>query len=89
MPRFSRLLFLTVGPILALTSCIGSHESAAERQKNADTVAGKAGQAAHAVAKQTGKAARAAGKKLGQAAHEAQDGWRESARRDQQKTQTK
>ena len=85
MPRFSRLLFFAVGPILALTSCIGSSESAAERQKNADTVAGKAGKAAHAVAKQTGKAARAAGKKLGQAAREAHDGWRESARQDQQK----
>lgn len=85
MLRLSKLLVLTVGSALMLTSCIGSHESAAERQRNADTVAGKMGKAAHTATKEAGKVARAAGKKLGQAARQAHDGWQEAARRDQQK----
>lgn len=85
MPRSNRLLLLAVGSILALTSCIGSGQSAAERQKEADTAAGKLGKAAHRVAKETGKAAQAAGKKLGQAAREAHAGWQEAARQDKQK----
>lgn len=85
MPRFNKILVLTAGSALMLTSCVGSHESAAERQQNANTVAGKMGKAAHRVAKDAGKVARAAGKKLGQAAREAHDGWQEAARQDQQK----
>lgn len=85
MQVFRRFLVIAIGSTLALTSCIGSRESPAERERNANTAAGKVGRAAHAVAKQTEKAARAAGKKLGQAAHEAHDGWQEAARADREK----
>lgn len=86
MPRANRLLLVTVGSLLTLTSCVGSNQSAAERQKEADTAAGKLGKAAHRVAKETGKAAHAAGKKLEQAAREAHAGWQEAARQDKQKS---
>lgn len=85
MPQLGKPILFIVGPILLLTSCFSSHESQAERERNANTAAGKTGKAAHYVAKESGKAARAAGRKLAQAAREARDGWEESAHQDQQK----
>jgi hypothetical protein len=79
-------LSLTVlGSILVLTSCLGSGEDAEQRHKNANTIAGKAGQAAHSVAKDSGKVAAAAARKLAKAAKEAHDGWQESAQADKEK----
>jgi type IV secretory pathway TrbL component len=85
MPRMKWSLILALGSTLALVSCIGSNQSAAERQQDADTAAGKAGKAAHSIAKEGEKAARAAGKKLAEAARQAHAGWEEAAREERQK----
>jgi hypothetical protein len=55
--------------------------------QNPDSLAYKAGKAAHDVAKETGKAAREAGRKLDEAARNASEGWKEGAREDRAKQQ--
>ena len=66
-----------------------SHESADERHQDANTPAGKAGQAAHKVAVEVDKAGRVVGRKLEKAAHDAREGWKEAARKDQSKKDEK
>jgi hypothetical protein len=74
-----------VAAALFLGACGGSYESSAQRQKEANSPAGKVGQAAYQVTKATGKVLKAAGKELGKAANQAREGWKESARRDREK----
>lgn len=72
--------------LLALSSC-SSRESEADRHKDANTPAGKVGQAAHTVAVEADKAGRVINRKLEKAAHDAHEGWKEAARKDQDKNQ--
>ena len=74
---------LLVG-LLALNAC-GSRESAQQQHRDANTPAGKAGQAAHKAAVEADKAGQVIGRKLEKAAHEAHEGWKEAARKDQDK----
>ncbi len=76
-------MFIFAG-LIALPSC-GSRQSREERHGDANTPAGKAGQAAHKLATEADHAGRVAGRKLEKAAHDAQAGWNEAARKDQQK----
>ena len=77
---YAKILILAAA--LFLGACGRSYESASQREKEANSPAGKAGQVAHKVAKGTGKVMKAAGKELGKAAHQAQEGWKQSARQD-------
>ena len=65
-----------------LTGCNG-HESEQQRHDDANTPAGKAGQAAHKMAVEADKAAQEAKRKLQKAAHDAHEGWNEDAKKDQ------
>jgi hypothetical protein len=65
-----------------MANACGSRESAPERHRDANTRAGKVGQAAHKVAVEADKARRVIGRKLGKAAHDAREGWKEDARTD-------
>lgn len=65
---------------MLLVSCSPS-ESEEQRRHDANTVAGKLGQAAHKAAVETDKAGRVIGKKLDKAAHDAKEGWQEDARK--------
>lgn len=80
MRRFAST-FLLFGLLLGAASC-SLHESAEERHKDANTVAGKMGKAAHKAAVQADKAGRVIGRKLQKAAHDAHEGWKEDAQRD-------
>ena len=71
-------LFLTIG----LLAACGHRESAEERQREANTVAGKTGKVAYGIAKESGKVAKEAEKKIGEAAHQAHEGWKEAAAED-------
>jgi hypothetical protein len=82
MPRLLPL-FLAAVPFF-LTSC-APHETQLQRRDEANTPAGKLGQAAHKAAVQADKAGRVIGKKLSEAAHDAHEGWKEDARKDKQK----
>jgi len=70
-----------LGVAVVLTAC-GHSESEAQRQHDANTPAGKVGQAAHKAAVEVDKAGRAVGRQLDKAAHDAHEGWKEDARRD-------
>ena len=70
--------------LLAVNACT-SRESEAERHRDANTPAGKAGQAAHKAAVEADKAGRVIGRNLEKAAHDAHEGWKEAARKDQGK----
>ncbi|HXE15545.1 MAG TPA: hypothetical protein VN633_25725 [Bryobacteraceae bacterium] len=70
---------------LGLWACTTSSESASQREKDANSAAGKVGKAAHSVAKETGKVAAAAGRRLGKAAHQAHEGWKQAEREDDAK----
>ena len=59
----------------------GPHESEAQRHHDANTPAGKAGQAAHRAAVEADRAAAAVGRKLDKVAHDAREGWNEDARK--------
>ena len=63
----------------------GSRQSEEERHRQANTPAGKLGQAAHKVAVEADKASRKIGRELGKAARDAHAGWKEAARKDQEK----
>jgi hypothetical protein len=73
-------LMLCAG-LLTLSAC-GTRETEAERRREANTPAGKVGQAAHKVAVEADKAGRVIGRKLDKAAHDAHEGWKEAARKD-------
>jgi hypothetical protein len=75
---------LPLAAVLLLAGC-GRHESTSQRRDEANTPAGKVGQAAHTVAKGTGKVLKEAGKEIGKAAHQAKEGWNEAAREDKAK----
>lgn len=82
---YSAAMIAAVSVALGLSACMGRTESASQREKDANSAAGKVGKAAHSVAKKTGKVAAAAGRKLGKAAHQAHDGWKQAEREDQAK----
>ncbi len=79
MRRGKIILFLAS---LVLAGC-GYRETPQQRRDDANTPAGKVGQAAHKVAVEAGKASRAVGRQLDQAAHDAREGWKEAGRKDQ------
>ena len=66
---------------LLLASSCGPRESDTQRHHEANTPAGKVGQAAHRAAVEADKAAEAVGRKLDKAAHDAHEGWKEDARK--------
>ncbi len=67
--------------LIMLGSC-GPHETQEQRHREANTPAGKVGQAAHKVAVEADKAGRVIGRKLDKAAHDAREGWNEDSRKD-------
>ncbi len=74
--------------LIVLNGCsiYPSKEQAKEQQRrDANTPAGKMGQAAHKAAVEVGKAGAVIGQKLDKAAHDAHAGWNEAARKDQSK----
>jgi len=81
MRRGKTLLILG---FLMLAGC-GYRETPEQHRDEANTPAGKVGQAAHKVAVEAGKASRAIGRELDKAAHDAHEGWKEAARKDQKK----
>lgn len=66
---------------VASMSACSSHQSEEDRHRDANTPAGKVGQAAHKAAVQADKAGRVIGRKLNKAAHDAREGWKEDARK--------
>ena len=68
--------------IIMFSSC-GSSESVEQRRHDANSPAGKMGQAAHKVAVEADKAGRVVGRKLDKAAHDAHEGWKQDARKGQ------
>jgi hypothetical protein len=79
------LAVVTIAAWLGSAAC-GSRESEEQRQHDANTVAGKLGQAAHRAAVEADKAGRVVGRQLDKAAHDAHEGWKqdEQKRRDGQ-----
>ena len=75
-----RLGIAAVLAVAALTAC-GPRESEQQRQHDANTVAGKIGQAAHRAAEEADKAGRVIGRQLGKAAHDAHEGWKQDERK--------
>ncbi len=71
---------LLAGSLVFLGAC-SKHETADQQRHEADTVAGKMGQAAHRAAVQADKAGRALGRQMAHAAHDAHEGWKEDAQR--------
>jgi hypothetical protein len=65
---------------LMLGGCT-SRQSAEQRRADANTPAGKVGQAAHKVAIEADKASKVAARKIQQAAHDAKAGWQEDAQK--------
>ena len=80
--RFVSLLAaaLVLAGALMLAGCT-SRQSAEQRRADANTPAGKLGQAAHKVAIEADKASKVAAQKLQQAAHDAKAGWQEEAQK--------
>ena len=75
---------LSIAGLLTLAGC-GYRETPEEHSRDANTPAGKMGQAAHKVAAEAGKATRVVGRELDKAAHDAHEGWKEASRKDQQR----
>lgn len=67
--------------MLLLAAC-GSRESPQERHRDANSPAGKIGQAAHKAAVEANKAGKVIGRQLDKAAHDAHEGWKEAARKE-------
>ena len=72
---------ILVAALIGLAAC-GSRESDQQRQHDANTVAGKIGQAAHRAAVEADKAGRVIGRQMDKAAHDAREGWNEDAHKD-------
>jgi hypothetical protein len=70
--------------LLASIAC-GPRQTEEQRHADANTPAGKVGQAAHKAAVELDKSGRLAEKKLNQAAHDAREGWKEAERKDSDK----
>ncbi|MFL6414235.1 MAG: hypothetical protein ACJ74Y_00990 [Bryobacteraceae bacterium] len=81
--RVRLLETIVIGGCLVLAGC-GYRETPQERQEDANSPAGKVGQAAHKAAVEAGKAGRAIGRELDKAAHDAHEGWKEAGRKDQE-----
>jgi hypothetical protein len=81
----SRFVLVATPAVLATLSACGSRQSEEEQHRQANTPAGKVGQAAHKVAVEAGKASRAMGRELDKAARDAHAGWKEDARKEQDK----
>lgn len=79
------LMLLFAASLLPMASCV-SHETQLQRRDDANTPAGKVGQAAHRAAVEADKAGHVIGKKLEQAAHDAHEGWKEDARKQKDAT---
>jgi hypothetical protein len=69
-------LGIAVFALAAIIAC-GPRESEQQREHDANTVAGKLGQAAHRAAVEADKAGRVMGRQLGKAAHDAHQGWKQ------------
>ena len=67
--------------LITINAC-SSPEPEEQRHREANTPAGKVGQAAHKAAIEVDKAGRVIGRKLDKAAHDAHEGWKEAARKD-------
>jgi hypothetical protein len=78
MRRFAVLCFSAT--LLLLGACNPS-ETSDQRHHDANTPAGKLGQAAHKAAVEADKAGRAVGRQLKHAAHDAHEGWKEDEQR--------
>ena len=79
-----RYVAILITCFLTLGAC-SPRESTEERQRAANTPAGKVGQAAHKAAVEADKAGRVIRRELGQAAHDAHEGWKEDARKERKK----
>ena len=84
--RFAGTL-IVIG-LISLAAC-SSPPRSKTRSGNADTPAGKVGQAAYKASVKIGEAGKKIGQKLNTAAHNAHAGWNEAARNDQSKTPNK
>lgn len=73
---------MLIAGLLSAVGC-GYRETPEERSRDANSPAGKVGQAAHKVAVEAGKATRVVGRQLDKAAHDAHEGWKEASRKDQ------
>jgi hypothetical protein len=71
------ILAATIG----LSGC-ESRQSGEEARRDANTPAGKVGQAAHKAVVNVDKAGREIGRKLDGAAHDMREGWKEDARKE-------
>lgn len=72
---------LLIAAVFATFIACGKPETEDQRHHEANTPAGKVGQAAYGAARESGKVAKAAGKELSKAAHDAHEGWKEAERR--------
>lgn len=70
--------------LIGLSAC-SSPQTKEGRSRDASTPAGKLGQAAYKASVEVGKAGKVIGQKLDTAAHNAREGWKEAARKDQNK----
>ncbi|HMF74788.1 MAG TPA: hypothetical protein VK604_03915 [Bryobacteraceae bacterium] len=70
---------------LLLPVACGPRQTDEQRRADANTPAGKLGQAAHKASVELDKAGRAVGRKLDKAAHDAHEGWKEADRKDRDK----
>jgi hypothetical protein len=77
-----RRYYALVSLVFLVGTACGPRESEAQRQHDANTPAGKAGQVAHKAAVQLDKAGHVIGRKLDKAAHDAREGWNQDARKD-------
>lgn len=75
---------LLIAGLLTVAGC-SYRETPEERSRDANTPAGKMGQAAHKVAVEAGKATRVVGNEINKAAHDAREGWKEASRKNQQR----
>src|SRR5689334_18788770 len=78
-PKCAGAILLT--GLVALGACRSSEPRPQER-RDADTAAGKLGQAAHKAVVEANKDAKAVGRQINKAAREAHAGWNEEARKE-------
>ena len=73
-------IFLAIGLSLLTLSC-SRRNANSEQNNDANSLAGRLGQAAHKFSRQADKAAQSMGKDLKKAAHDAHEGWKEEDRK--------
>ena len=81
VPHSRHIALFLLAAFLTFSACT-PRESEEERHREANTPAGKVGQAAHKVTVEVDKAGRAVGRQLDKAAHDAHEGWKEAGRKD-------